>query len=70
MSRFDENTSTMRTSLPHWSRDRHAATLINLLKPELEPLTRARGIAAGVLLGVIMWIAIFALGVAIWRWIH
>ena len=34
MSRFDEDTSMMR--------ERRAATLIDLLKPELEPQTRAR----------------------------
>ena len=59
MSRFDEDTSMMR--------ERRAATLIDLLKPELEPQTRARGIGNGVLLGALMWAAIVALGVAIWQ---
>jgi hypothetical protein len=59
MSRFDENTSMMR--------ERRAATLIDLLKPELEPQTKVRGIGNGVLLGAIMWAAIVALGVAIWQ---
>jgi hypothetical protein len=59
MSRFDENTSMMR--------ERRAATLIDLLKPELEPQTKVRGIGNGVLLGAIMWAAIAALGVAIWH---
>ncbi len=59
MSRFDENTSIMR--------ERRAATLIDLLKPELEPQTKVRGIGSGVLLGTIMWAAIVALGVVIWR---
>ena len=61
MSRFDEDTSMMRV--------RRAATLIDLLKPELAPQTKARGISNGVMLGAIMWVAIIALGVAIWRWI-
>jgi hypothetical protein len=59
MSRFDENTSMMR--------ERHAATLIELLKPELEPQTKVRGIINGVLLGATVWAVIVALGVAIWR---
>ena len=59
MSRFDEDTSTMR--------ERRASTLIDLLKPELPPQSKARGIANGVLLGAIMWVAIIAAGVAIWR---
>ena len=59
MSRFDEDTSMMR--------ERRAATLIDLLKPELEPQTRARGIGNGVLIGAVMWVAIVALGVAIWQ---
>jgi hypothetical protein len=59
MSRFDENTSMMR--------ERHAATLIELLKPELEPQTKVRGIVNGVLLGATMWAAITVLGVLIWR---
>jgi hypothetical protein len=61
MSRFDENTTMMR--------QRRAATLIHLLKPELEPQTKVRGIGNGVLLGAIMWAAIIGLGIAIWRWI-
>jgi hypothetical protein len=47
-------------------RERRAATLIDLLKPELEPQTKVRGIGIGVLLGATMWVAIIALGVAIW----
>jgi hypothetical protein len=61
MSRFDEDTSTMRMRL--------AATLIELRKPELDPQSRPRGIAAGVLLGTILWVAIITLGVAVWHWI-
>ena len=60
MSRFDEDTSVMRA--------RREATLIELLKPELAPQSKARGIAMGALLGAIIWAAIVALGVAIWRW--
>jgi hypothetical protein len=59
MSRFDETTSIMR--------ERRAATLIDLLKPELEPQTKVRGIGIGVLLGATMWIAIIVLGIAIWQ---
>ena len=61
MSRFDEDTSTMRMRL--------AAMPIELRNPEHEPPPRARGIAVGVLLGAAIWAAIVALGVAIWRWI-
>jgi hypothetical protein len=61
MSRLDEDTSTMRLRL--------AATPIELRKREYEPHSRARGIAIGVLLGAIMWAALIALGVAVWRWI-
>jgi hypothetical protein len=61
MSRFDEDTSMMRLRL--------AATPIELRKPELEPQTKARGIAVGVLLGAIMWAAMILLGIAAWRWI-
>jgi hypothetical protein len=61
MSRFDEDTSTMRM--------RVAATPIELRKPELYPQSRPRGIAAGVLLGAIMWVAIITLAIAVWRWI-
>ena len=59
MSRFDRDTSVMR--------ERRAATQIDLLKPELPPQSKARGIANGVVLGAIMWAAIVALGVVIWR---
>jgi hypothetical protein len=59
MSRFDENTSMMR--------ERHAATLIELLKPELEPQTKVRGIVNGVLIGATMRAAFTVLGVVIWR---
>ena len=61
MSRFDEDTSTMRMRI--------AATPIELRKPEYGPQPRARGIAAGVLLGALMWAAIIMLVVAVWRWI-
>ena len=61
MSRFDEDTSTMRM--------RMAATPIELRKPELGPQSKARGILVGVLLGAVMWIAIIALGVAVWKWL-
>jgi hypothetical protein len=61
MSRFDEDTSTMRMRI--------AAAPIELRKREREPQPRARGIAAGVLLGAIIWAAIIMVGVAAWRWI-
>jgi hypothetical protein len=60
MSRFDD-TSTMRMRL--------AAAPIELQRREREPPPRARGIAAGVLLGAIMWAAIIMLGVAARRWL-
>ena len=59
MSRFDEDTSVMRV--------RREATLIELLKPELSPQSKARGIVNGVLLGAVLWAAIIALGVTIWQ---
>jgi hypothetical protein len=61
MSRFDEDTSAMRM--------RMAATPIELRKPELGPQSKARGILVGVMLGAVMWVAIIALGVAVWRWL-
>ena len=42
-------------------RVRLASTLIDLRKPELEPQSKARGIANGVVLGALMWFAIAAL---------
>lgn len=59
MSRFDEDTSVMRM--------RREATLIELLKPELSPQSKARGILHGVLLGALLWAAIIVLGIAIWH---
>jgi len=59
MSRFDEDTSAMRMRI--------AATPIELRKPELGPQSKARGILVGVLLGAIAWVAIIALGVAVWK---
>ena len=61
MSRFDQDTSTMRMRMEN--------TLIELRKPELGPQSKARGILVGVLLGAVMWVAIIALGVAVWRWL-
>ena len=56
--RFDEDTS-----------ERREANLIELRKPEPARQTKARAIATNILLGVIAWVAIIALGLAIWRWI-
>ena len=61
MSRLDQDTSTMRMRLE--------ATPIELRKPEMGPQTKARGILVGALLGVAAWVAIIALGVAVWRWL-
>ena len=61
MSRFDQDTSTMRMRMEN--------TLIELRKPEIGPQSKARGILVGVLLGAVMWVAIIALGVAVWRWL-
>ena len=61
MSRFDEDTSIMRLQV--------ASTPILLRTPQLAPHTRARGIATGVLLGLIAWTAIIAVGVAAYRWL-
>jgi hypothetical protein len=61
MSRFDEDTSMMRTRL--------ASTSIDLRKQEHEPPTRMRGIAFGAALGLVAWVAIITLGMAVWRWI-
>jgi hypothetical protein len=61
VSRFDEDTSMMRTRL--------ASTSIDLQKQEHEPPTRMRGIAFGAILGLIAWAAIITLGMAVWRWL-
>jgi hypothetical protein len=60
MSRF-EDTSIMRVRI--------AAKPIELHKPELGPQSEARGIYAGVLLGAIAWVIIFALSVMVWDWL-
>jgi hypothetical protein len=62
MGRFDESGTKMH--------ERHAANLIHLVEPESEPLTRARGIGIGALLGAVMWVAVFALGAAVWQLFH
>ena len=62
MSRFDEDTSIMRSRL--------AATPIELRKPELEPQTRARGIALGTLLGAVAWAMLLTVGWAAWQWMR
>jgi fatty acid desaturase len=61
MSRFDQDTSTMRMRIE--------ATPIELRKPEMGPQSKARGIMVGALLGAAAWAAIIALGVAVWRWL-
>jgi len=61
VSRFDEDTSMMRM--------RVATIPIELRKQEHQPQPRARGIAIGALLGAIAWVAIIALGLAVWRWL-
>lgn len=60
MSRCDENTSM---------HERRRVDRIDLHKPKFEQQTEPLGIAMGVLLGVIAWIATIALALAIWRWI-
>ena len=62
MSRFDEDTSTMRMRIE--------ATPIELRKPEIGPQSKARGIYIGVLLGVVAWAAIIALLVEVRRWLR
>jgi hypothetical protein len=59
MSRFDQDTSVMRA--------RREGTLIELLKPELSPQSKARGILHGVVLGALLWAALITLGIAIWH---
>ena len=53
MSRFDQDTSTMRMRMEN--------TLIELRKPELGPQSKARGILVGALLGALAWAAIITL---------
>ena len=61
MGRFDQDTSVMR--------ERLAATPIDLLKPELAPQSKVRGISNGVLLGAILWVGLIGLAAALWhRW--
>ena len=59
MSRFDQDTSVMR--------ERRENTLIELLKPELPPQSKVRGITNGVLLGALLWAAIVALAALVLR---
>src|SRR2546430_147687 len=60
MSRFDQDTSTMRMRMEN--------TLIELRKPELGPQSKARGILVGALLGALAGAAIFRLAWAVWGW--
>ncbi len=62
MSRFDQDTSTMRMRMEN--------TLIELRKPELAPQSKSRGILFGAVLGVLAWAAIVALCLAVWRWLE
>jgi hypothetical protein len=59
MSRFDQDTSTMRMRIE--------ATPIELRKREIGPQSKVRGIMVGALLGVLAWAALIMLGVAVWR---
>jgi len=61
MSRLDEDTSIMRHRL--------AITPIELRRPQVEPQTRARGIAVGTLLGALVWIAAMAAALLVWKWL-
>ena len=63
MSRFDDDTSTIRLPV--------AGTPIDLSEPEDDPpyRTRTPGIITGALLGAVLWAVIIALGLAAWRWI-
>ena len=62
MSRFDQDTSTMRMRMEN--------TLIELRKPEMGPQSKSRGIMVGAALGVLAWAAIIALCLAVWRWLE
>jgi hypothetical protein len=62
MSRFDQDTSTMRMRMEN--------TLIELRKPEIGPQSKARGILVGALLGAVAWAAIITLCMAVWRWLE
>ena len=62
MSRFDQDTSTMRMRMEN--------TLIELRKPELGPQSKSRGILVGAVLGVLAWAAIITLCLAVWRWLE
>lgn len=59
MGMLDQDTSAMRMRIEN--------TLIELRKPELPPQSKARGIMIGALLGGIAWVALIALGLAIWK---
>lgn len=61
MSRLDEDTSIMRHRL--------AITPIELRRAQVEPQTRARGIAVGTLLGAVVWIAATAAALLVWKWL-
>ncbi len=62
MSRFDQDTSTMRMRMEN--------TLIELRKPEIGPQSKSSGILVGAVLGVLAWAAIIALCLAVWRWLE
>jgi hypothetical protein len=62
MSRFDQDTSTMRMRMEN--------TLIELRKPQIGPQSKASGILVGVLLGAVAWAAIITLCMVAWRWLE
>ena len=62
MSRFDQDTSTMRMRMEN--------TLIELRKPQIGPQSKASGILVGALLGAVAWAAIITLCMAVWRWLE
>ena len=60
MSRFDQDTSTMRMRIENTDR---------LRKPELGPQSKSRGILFGAVLRLLAWAAIVTLCLAVWRWL-
>lgn len=64
MSPFDPDTSTRRMHCMLVERTPKEPQLID------NALSKSHGILVGALLGVVVWVAIMVLGIAVWRWVR
>jgi hypothetical protein len=64
MSPFDPDTSTRRMHGMLVERTPKEPQLID------NALSKSHGILVGALLGVVAWVAIIVLGIAVWRWLR